>query len=95
MDTKRQIQELQELVFKLQAQVNDLTGQISKNNFASTQTFNKASIFGDRLRVPVFSTAPTVAEIGDIYSTAAGVLYICTTQSTGGVGAVWTKVGAQ
>lgn len=92
---EERVKELEELVAKQQVQINDLSGNFYKNNFASSQTFNKASIFLDRLKVPVFSTAPSVAEIGDIYSTAAGVLYSCTTASVSGAGAVWTKVGAQ
>lgn len=92
---EKEFQALKDAYEKLIGEVNELRGIVYKNNFTSTQNFNKAAIFADRLRVPVFSTAPTIAEIGDIHSTAPGVLYICTTASTGGSGAVWTKVGAQ
>lgn len=79
----------------LQKQVSDLSASFYKNNFTSTQTFNKASVFIDRLKIPVFASAPTVAEIGDIFSSTTGKFYICTTASVGGSGAVWTVAGTQ
>ena len=88
MDPK--YQELQDQVVKLQAQVNDLSVNFYKNNLSSTQTFNKDCIFSSRLRVPVFSVAPTVAEVGDIIA-VAGELFICS--SIGPV--TWTLVGSQ
>jgi len=77
-------------VVKLQAQVNDLAGNFYKNNFTSSQTFNKDCVFNSRLRVPVYSTAPTVAEVGDLIA-VAGELFICS--SIGPV--VFTLVGSQ
>ena len=79
---------------RLRLQMGELSALVSKNNFSSTQTFNKDSIFSSRLRVPVFTVAPTVAEIGDVMCLAAE-LYLCTTASTAGAGAVWTVVGTQ
>ena len=90
----QKIKELEEMIVKMQAQLNDLSGAFYKNNFVSSQTFNKACVFNDRLRVPVYSVAPTVAEVGDLIA-VAGELYICTTASTGGSGAVFTLVGTQ
>lgn len=90
MDPQKQIADLQEQVNKLQKSIDDLFGVVYKNNFASTQVFNKDSIFTGRLKVPSYSVAPTVAEVNDVIG-VSGVLYICT--SIGPV--VFTKVGAQ
>lgn len=89
-----QIKELQETVQKLRNDLDALSGSFYKNNFTSTQTFNKDCVFTSRLRVPVYDSAPTVAEVGDLIA-VAGELFICTTASTGGSGAVFTLVGSQ
>ena len=90
----QEITELKGLVQKLRSDLDTLSGAFYKNNFTSSQQFNKDVSFNSRLRVPVFSSAPTVAEIGDLIA-VAGVLYICTTASTSGAGAVFTLVGSQ
>lgn len=82
------------MLTKLQSQVDTLSGAFYKNNFTSSQQFNKDCVFSSRLRVPVFDSAPTVAEVGDVMA-ISGVLYICTTASASGAGAVWTVVGTQ
>lgn len=43
------------------------------------------------LRIVPQDTAPTIGEIGDIYVSSTGILYICTNAT----GPVWTKVGTQ
>lgn len=73
----------------LQNQIADLTAQVYKNNFSNTQVFNKAAIFGYRLKVPHYSSLPTVCEVGDIIE-SGGKLYICTVENT-----TWTVVGSQ
>lgn len=93
MDNK-QIQELKDQIVRLQNQVNDLSGQFFKNNFTSSQTFNKDVVFNTRLRVPVYSSAPTNAEIGDLIA-VAGKLYICTTAGNVASPATFTLVGSQ
>lgn len=82
MNPQNETQELRELVTKLQAQVDDLSGQFFKNNFSSSQQFNKAVSFTDRLRVPVFDSAPSVGEVGDIFALSNGELYVCTVASS-------------
>lgn len=88
------IAELEQTIFKINEELSSLSSQFYKNNFSSSQLFNKDSLFTSRLKVPVFDSAPTVAEIGDIMA-ISGILYICTTASTDGAGAVWTVVGTQ
>lgn len=95
MNNEQRIQEMEAKLIKMQAEIADLSGQFYKNNLSSTQVFNKDCVFNSRMRAPVFSTAPTVAEIGDVFSSAAGILYVCTTASTAGAGAVWTVIGTQ
>jgi len=91
---KEELKTIQDQINKLNGDLQNLSGAFFKNNFSSSQTFNKDAIFSSRLRVPVFSAAPDVGEVGDIIA-VGGVLYICTTPSSGGTGAVFTKVGAQ
>lgn len=90
MDTQKQIKDLTDQLTALQSTVNELSGQVYKNNFSGSQTFNKAAIFNDRLKVPVFSATPTVAEVGDLIA-IGGTLYICTNSSP----VTWTIVGTQ
>ena len=89
-----EVKELKEIVTKLGSELATLKGAFYKNNFSSSQQFNKDVSFNSRLRVPVFSSAPTIAEIGDLVA-ISGVLYICTTASVSGAGAVFTAVGTQ
>lgn len=88
--TQQQINELQAQVVKLQSSLNDLSGAFYKNNFSSSQTFNKDVVFQSRLRVPVFSSAPSVAEVGDLICVSAK-LYICTSTNP----AVFSLCGSQ
>lgn len=89
MPQDKKIKELEEMILKLQSQINELSGSFYKNNFTSTQNFNKDAVFNSRLRVPVFSAAPSVAEIGDLIA-IGGKLYICTVPNT-----TFTLVGSQ
>lgn len=73
----KEITALKEQMTKLQNQLNDLSGAYYRNNFTSSQSFNKDVVFNSRLRVPVFTSAPTVSEIGDLIA-VGGKLYICT-----------------
>ena len=90
MDTQKTLIALQESFAKLQADFSQLSAQVYKNNFSSTQTFNKDSVFSAGLRVPVYDSAPTVAEEGYI-AYIGGKLYVCTSTSP----VTWTIVGTQ
>lgn len=85
----KQIEELKAQISKLQSQLNDLSGAFYRNNFTSSQSFNKDCTFNSRLRVPVYSAAPSISEIGDLIA-VGGKLYICTTANS-----VFTLVGTQ
>lgn len=82
-DTQKQIDQLRK---DLQA----LNDEFYANNFSALQDFNKYSRFKSRLRVPIYSTAPTKADIGELYANSTnGKLYVCTSANT------WTLVGSQ
>ena len=93
-DQNQKLAELEAVVTKLRGEVENLSSIYSKNNFSSVQTFNKDAIFSTRLRVPVFSSAPDVGEIGDLIA-VAGKLYICTTAGNVASPATFTMVGTQ
>lgn len=93
-DLEIKIAELEQTISKINEELSSLSGQFYKNNFSSSQTFNKDSVFTSRLKVPVFDSAPSVAEVGDLMA-ISGILYICTTASVSGAGAVFTVVGTQ
>ena len=90
-----QINQLQKQVDKMKSDFDSLSGSFFKNNFTSSQVFNKDVICTVRLKVPVFSGAPDIGEIGDIFALTNGKLYICTTASVSGAGIVWTLCGSQ
>jgi hypothetical protein len=87
--TQQQINELTAQVQKLSSDLQSLSSQFYKNNFSSSQTFNKACSFQDRLKVPHYTSAPAVCEVGDIIE-IGGKLYICTVANT-----TFTMVGTQ
>lgn len=83
------MEEMQAQILKLQSQLNELSGAYYRNNFTSSQSFNKDVVFNSRLRVPVYSAAPSISEIGDLIA-VGGKLYICTVPNT-----TFTLVGSQ
>lgn len=89
MNPDKQLQDLQEQFTKLKSEVDSLSSNFYRNNFTSSQVFNKDSVFNTRLRVPVYSSAPAVSEIGDLIA-VGGKLYICTVANT-----TFTMVGTQ
>jgi len=88
-----EIEQLKKQIEQLSSRIEEIAVIANKNNFSSTQTFNKACVFGDRLRVPVFGSAPTVAELGDVFCLSDGNLYVCTVGSS--TSPTWTLVGSQ
>lgn len=83
------IQELRDEIATLRATVENLSNAFYKNNFSSSISYTKDAIFQTRLRVPVYSSAPSVCEVGDLIA-IAGKLYICTVANT-----TFTLVGSQ
>lgn len=86
---KQIINDLQEQVNKLKGDLDNLSQSFYKNNFSSSVTFTKDAVFQTRLKVPSYTTAPAIAEVGDLIE-IGGVLYICTVANT-----TFTVVGTQ
>lgn len=89
MDNNFQIEELKGQVQKLRTELDSLSQSFFKNNFSSSQSFTKDVTFQTRLRVPIYTSAPSICEVGDLIC-IAGVLYICTVANT-----TFTVVGTQ
>lgn len=67
-----------------------LKGAFYKNNTPSNQDFVKSSRFTNRVRLPIYATAPTTCAIGEVYvNSASGKLYVCSASNT------WSLVGTQ
>lgn len=66
----------EEKIQMLQNQLDSLTQEVYRNNFSSSQDFNKFVRFNTRVKVPHYDTIPPVGEVGEIFE-AGGALYIC------------------
>ena len=87
MEPNQPIQDLQDQVSKLRRDLDELSAQFFKNNFTSSQDFNKESRFNFRLKVPSYTTLPA-CQVGELIE-SDGILYICSATDT------WTIVGTQ
>lgn len=88
------MEELQQQINILRRQVEVLSSEFYKNNFSGSQIFIKACSFTNRLKVPHYSSAPAVGDVGDIIE-VSGKLYICTTAGTVISPAIFTLAGSQ
>jgi len=84
----KEIQELRDQITGLQREIKALQDSFYLNNFPSSQDFNKTCRFNSALKVPHYSAAPSVDDVGFIIE-VAGVLYISTAVDT------WTVCGTQ
>lgn len=73
--------QLIEQINKLRSDIDSLNQAFYKNNFSSSQTFTKDAIFQTRLKVPHYTSAPSICEVGDLIE-IGGKLYICTVANT-------------
>ncbi len=71
----------QNRINELEKKVQALNDEFYRNNFTSTQDFNKTSRFNSRLRVPVVTALPATCEIGELCSYSAK-LYHCSAANT-------------
>lgn len=93
-DSTQQLIDLQDQVTKIQGTVDSLSQSFYKNNFSSSQTFNKDIVFSVSLQVPHYSSAPSVGAVGQLIE-VGGKLYICTIAGSVASPATWTLVGTQ
>lgn len=81
---------LQSQIQELRAQLESFHQEFYRGNFSASQDHSKYARFNSRLRVPIYASAPSVCEIGELYANSAnGKLYVCTAANT------WTLVGSQ
>jgi len=80
--------DIQKQIEELRYALNTLKGDYYKNNFTSSQDFNKYSRFNARIKVPSYASLPTTCEVGEICE-SGGKLKICSVANT------WTTVGTQ
>ncbi len=79
---------LQDQIDKLKRDMEALSSEFHRNNFASSQDFSKASRFNTSLKVPHYASAPNTTTVGELIE-VAGKLYISTAVNT------FTLVGSQ
>lgn len=67
---------LEEQIAILRADLVALQAEVYRNNFSSSQDFNKFVRFNTRMKVPHYDSIPPVGEPGELIE-AGGALYIC------------------
>jgi len=72
---------LQEQIDLLRADLNALTQEVYRNNFSSSQDFNKFIRFNTRLKIPHYDSIPPIGEVGELIE-AGGALFICSSPNT-------------
>jgi hypothetical protein len=78
----------QKRIAQLEKDLRDLTDEVYRNNFSSSQDFQKKSRFNTGLRVPTLSATPATCEVGEVCC-VSGKLRVCSALNT------WTIVGTQ
>lgn len=68
---------------RLEKELRELKDTFYSNNFSSSQDFIKYSRFKNRLRLPVYASAPSKCELGEVYvNSSNGKLYVCSSANT-------------
>lgn len=78
----------QQQIDQLRQQLEALQAEYYRNNFVTSQDFNKNVRFNSVLKVPTLSATPTTCEVGEICC-VAGKLRVCSATNT------WTICGTQ
>ena len=71
----------EEQIAILRADLTALQQEVFRNNFSSSQDFNKFIRFNTRMKVPHYDQIPPVGEVGELIE-IGGVLYICSSNNT-------------
>ena len=66
----------EERIQMLQNEITALSQEVYRNNFSSSQDFNKFVRFNTRMKVPHYDSVPPVGEVGELIE-VGGVLLIC------------------
>lgn len=87
-DLQQQADEHEQTIARLQSIVDALSGEFYKNNFPSSQDFQKYSRFNTRLKIPHADSVPSKCNVGELIE-SSGKLYICSAVNT------WAVAGTQ
>ena len=71
----------EEKIVILQQDLDALRQEVYRNNFSSSQDFNKFSRFTTRLKIPHYDAVPPVGEVGELIE-VGGVLLICSSANS-------------
>lgn len=80
----------QKQIEQLKIELQTLKDEYYRNNFSSSQDFQKKSRFKSGLRVPTGTATPSTCEIGELFVvTSTGKAYVCSSANT------WSLIGTQ
>lgn len=71
----------QEQIDLLRQDLTSLQQEVYRNNFTSSQDFNKFTRFNTRLKIPHYDSVPPVGEVGELIE-VNGTLLICSSANT-------------
>lgn len=72
---------IEEQITILRAELDALKAEVYRNNFSSSQDFNKFIRFNTRLKIPHYDAIPPIGELGELIE-VGGALYICSASNT-------------
>lgn len=87
-DMQQQIDDHESTIAKLQDALTGLHTEFYKNNFSSSQDFQKYSRFNTRLKIPHYDVLPSTSHVGEL-AESGGKLYVCSAVNT------WSVAGTQ
>lgn len=87
-DVQQQVDDHEDALTKLQEAVAALSADYYKNNFESSQDFQKYSRFNTRLKIPHYDVLPVTCHVGEL-AESGGKLNVCSAVNT------WSVAGTQ
>lgn len=72
---------LEEQILILRQELTALQSEVYRNNFSSSQDFNKFIRCNTRLKIPHYDSVPPVGEVGELIE-VNGTLLICSSANT-------------
>lgn len=87
-DLQQQVDDHEETISGLKNDLANLSNEFYKNNFHSSQDFQKYSRFNTRLKIPNNASLPATCHVSEI-CVSGGIVYVCSAANT------WTKIGTQ
>jgi len=73
----------------LRQEVESLKAELYRGNFTGSQDFTKKVRMNTAFRLPVYASAPSKCELGEVYVNTNGKLYVCSAANT------WSLAGTQ